>query len=153
MTDYSEKIVEVLKAKREPMCVHEIALESSVPEHSVSGLLYSLEKYGKVVKCNEGQKDKCKWFGGKHYFWSYAHKEEVEAKRSDEVGRMLRADHEKELKKLKTEHLNEVADLRTALNIAKLPKYQKPTEDVEVWKQRTRILARMLHVFLEEMKL
>jgi hypothetical protein len=150
MVDYSTQIIDAFKRRREPMCIHQISEESNVKEHSVSGLVYSLELRGDLIKCNEGQKDKCKWFGGKHYFWSYAHKEEVEAKRSDEVGRMLRADHEKELKRLNLKHLDEVNELKTALNMARQP---KKTEDVEIWKQRTRTLARMLHIFLEDMKL
>jgi DNA-binding transcriptional ArsR family regulator len=151
MTDYSSKILDLLKQRREHLCIHEIAKETGMKEKNISGLLYALADTGKVIKCNEGLKSPCRYFGSNHYTWCYADKEKVEAKRSDEVGRMLRADHEKELKKLNLKHLDEVNELKTALNLARLPK--KTTEDVEVWKQRTRTLARMLHVFLEEMKL
>jgi transcription initiation factor IIE alpha subunit len=150
METFENKILEALKRRREPLCIHEISTETGIKEKNVSGLLYALTDDGRVIKCNEGQKAPCKWFGSNHFSWTYANKEGIEAKRSDEVGRMLRADHEKELKKLKVQHIDEINDLKTALNIARTP---RKTDDVEVWKQKTRILAHMLQVVLEELKL
>lgn len=165
--NYAKVIRELLKDSGESLCVHEISERTNVPERSVSGLLYFLKKNGEVEKCNEGQKDTCRFFKTRHYFWSYAGKQEREAKRSYEVGQQLREEHQKEMKRLHDEYEKQLSQAKQRhderleqlkkIHEDNLQGISKKLIDMEVLKKkletemlRTRIFAQMLNDILRE---
>jgi DNA-binding transcriptional regulator GbsR (MarR family) len=154
MINYSMQIIDALKRSGKSMCLHEISAETGIKEKNLSGLLYALAEKGVVVKCNEGQKAPCKYFGSNHFSWCYANKEATEARRSDEVGRMLREEHETEMKKMHKKHINEIVDLKNALSAEQLRnQHLSKAGNSDAWKQKAKILAQMLRVLLDEMEL
>jgi hypothetical protein len=97
-----DKVERFIKNLGNPVCIHTIENEFGVEIASASALLRRLEFGNKSKKpcITRTQKGTCKYSDTNHTHYNYNDIDKIEAKRSADVGRMLRTHHTKELKKV-----------------------------------------------------